>query len=267
MATLTYDPSNDPETLAAEAERDAETLEVGERMEQEQENLLAGKYKNAEDLENAYLELQKKLGSKDTPESEPEAEKANDIEEVEEEVEEADEVTATILTASKEWEESGQVSEETLAEFSNMSSQELVQAYMNLQKNAEPLGSNETAQAELSDSDVNAIENAVGGEAAYKAMTQWAGENFSQQEIAAYDQAIQSGDMNTINFALQALYYRYTDSQGFEGSTIQGRPAAAENGFRSQAEVVRAMNDPRYENDPAYRADVYGKLERSNIDF
>jgi len=37
--------------------------------------------------------------------------------------------------------------------------------------------------------------------------------------------------------------------------------------YRSQAEVVRAMSDPKYENDPAYRQDVYNKLERSNLEF
>ena len=39
------------------------------------------------------------------------------------------------------------------------------------------------------------------------------------------------------------------------------------DGFRSQAEVVQAMNDPRYDRYPAYRQDVYDKLERSNVQF
>jgi hypothetical protein len=37
--------------------------------------------------------------------------------------------------------------------------------------------------------------------------------------------------------------------------------------YRSQAEVVRAMKDSKYENDPAYRQDIYEKLERSNLNF
>ena len=73
--------------------------------------------------------------------------------------------------------------------------------------------------------------------------------------------------MNKINIALQALYYRYTDAVGVEGDMIQGKAAAPVDGFRSQQEVVRAMSDERYENDPAYRKDVYDKLERSNIQF
>ena len=43
--------------------------------------------------------------------------------------------------------------------------------------------------------------------------------------------------------------------------------STAVDGFRSQQEVVRAMADARYDNDPAYRKDVYDKLERSNIQF
>ena len=62
---LTYDPSDDPETIEAEDQRDAESLEIGEKLAEEEGKLLAGKYKDAEDLEAAYIELQKKLGSND----------------------------------------------------------------------------------------------------------------------------------------------------------------------------------------------------------
>ena len=49
---------------------------------------------------------------------------------------------------------------------------------------------------------------------------------------------------------------------------LTGKPSKAEgDNFRSQAEVVRAMSDPRYESDPAYRQDIYDKLERSNLQF
>ena len=37
--------------------------------------------------------------------------------------------------------------------------------------------------------------------------------------------------------------------------------------FRSQAEVVKAMQDSRYDRDPAYRRDIQDKLERSDIKF
>ena len=37
---LTYDPSNDPETIEAEDQRDAEALEIGEQLVEEQDKLL-----------------------------------------------------------------------------------------------------------------------------------------------------------------------------------------------------------------------------------
>jgi hypothetical protein len=52
-----------------------------------------------------------------------------------------------------------------------------------------------------------------------------------------------------------------------EGQTIQGKAATPTEVFRSQAELVKAMDDPRYENDPAYRRDVLNKLDRSDLQF
>ena len=64
------------------------------------------------------------------------------------------------------------------------------------------------------------------------------------------------------------MYYRYQDSNGYEGEMLQGKsPTRSTDVFRSQAEVVRAMSDPMYDNDPAYRQDVFDKIERSNINF
>ena len=44
------------DNLSAEEQ---DSLQVGEQMQQAQDNLLAGKYKNAEELEKGYLELHK----------------------------------------------------------------------------------------------------------------------------------------------------------------------------------------------------------------
>jgi len=69
-------------------------------------------------------------------------------------------------------------------------------------------------------------------------------------------------------FAAQALNARYQDAVGYDGEMLTGSaPRNTGDGFRSQAELVAAMSDPRYDKDPAYRADVADKLERSNINF
>ena len=275
---LTYDPSNDPETIEAEEQRDVESLEVGEKLVEEQEKLLAGKYKDAEELESAYIELQRKLGSSDGENLDDENDSQEETEDDTEEDNpfENDTTAQAIFQAANEWEDDGELTPETMEALSQMDSKDLVEAYYRIQEYAplaEERGLLDTETAEpteatgLTDSNINDIQNAVGGEQAYNQMIQWAGENFTPQEIQAYDNALEAGNMDNINLALQALYYRYTDSVGVEGDMIQGKAAAAVDGFRSQAEVVRAMGDPRYEDDPAYRQDVYNKLERSNLQF
>ena len=171
-----------------------------------------------------------------------------------------------ILQAGEEFDTNGEITEETMEALSEMDSRELVEMYTRIQNEAPPL---DTApeSVPLTSEAINSIQNAVGGEESYSQLIGWAKDNFTPQEIQAYDQALETGNMDSINFALQALYYRYNDAVGYEGEMVQGKAATTSEGFRSQAEVVRAMGDPRYENDPAYRADVYEKLERSNIQF
>ena len=63
--TLTYDAGTDTVTTSENLnEAEQESLEIGEEMQAQEENLLAGKYKNAEELEKAHVELQKKIGRK-----------------------------------------------------------------------------------------------------------------------------------------------------------------------------------------------------------
>ena len=99
-------------------------------------------------------------------------------------------------------------------------------------------------------------------------MLQWASKNFDDAEISRYDKVMESGDPDAAYFAVQSLAAKYNDGVGVEGKMLTGKPAKnAGDNFRSQAEVVRAMSDPRYEADPAYRQDIYDKLERSNLQF
>ena len=44
-------------------------------------------------------------------------------------------------------------------------------------------------------------------------------------------------------------------------------PSTSGDRFRSQQEVVAAMTDPRYDNDPAYRQEIIEKLDRSDNFF
>ena len=88
MATLTYDPSEAKEGELTEEEQNS--LEVGEKMAEQQEQMLAGKFKTAEDLEQGYIELQKKLGE---PKEEAEAEEKPEAKEEEVKEEKPEEET------------------------------------------------------------------------------------------------------------------------------------------------------------------------------
>ena len=145
-----------------------------------------------------------------------------------------------------------------------MSSQDLVNAYMEIQRDQpQP-----TQSADLSDSDVNVIKNSVGGDAEYGKIVGWASENLDQISIDAFDNIVEGGDKAAIQLALNGLKAQYENTNGYEGRMLTGKaPQNSGDVFRSQAEVVAAMNDPRYDNDPAYRQDLVEKLDRSNVDF
>lgn len=251
---LTSDNSVTSEVMESQVADEAESLAIGEEMIQAQEQRLAGKYKTTEELESAYLELQKKLGQEETSE-EPQAET-----ETETETEEYD--YSWLNDAYESIRESGELSDEIAKNISDMDSLEVFAAMV---------ASSSEGQApegrELSTDEVSSIYTSVGGEDSYNSLVDWAKDNFSETEIDAYDQMVESGNVAQINLALQALNYRYTDAMGQEGEMLQGKPAAAQAGFRSQQELIQAMNDPRYDNDPAYRSDVLEKLDRSELSF
>ena len=256
---LSYDATPDAEVMSSIESDEAESLAIGEELMAQHEGMLAGKYKDAQELEKAYMELEKKLGKGSRDESE---EEDYDEEPVEEDSWESNDLSDLLSLAGDEYSENGELSQETLDAFAQMSSQDLVKAYFEMQQNAPS-----TSGRELSNQEVNQLQNLVGGEAAYQQLTSWAAENFSEGEIEAFDSLVESGNTNAIQLALQALYYRYTDTMGVEGEMLSGKPARSQDVFRSQAELVRAMADPRYDNDPAYRQDVIEKLERSDVEF
>ena len=258
--TFTVDTTVPTETLTDNLTPDEQdSLAVGEKIVDEQEQLLAGKYKSAEELEKAYKELEAKLGDKPEqaePEPEPEPTTLSD--------------NANIITSASDeyYQNEGKLSPETLQKFSNMSSQDLVNAYLEVTKSPDWQAAPPAEIADISDAQINQVKNAAGGDAAYQNMVQWAGANLDAKSIEAFDQIINTGSLDAINFAVKGLKSQYDAANGVEGTMVQGK-AAPNRGdvFRSQAELVAAMNDRRYDNDPAYRQDIIEKLDRSDLGF
>ena len=260
--TFSYDNTPETEVLT---EEEQDSLQVGEQLEAEHEGLLAGKYKNAEDLEAAYLSLQKKLGQEETDYEESDEGYAEE-EESDEEVSDEAPAVSLINEASEEYyANDGQLSEETISRFSEMSSQDLVNAYLEIQAN-NPQAPQQSV--EMSEAQVNSVQNAAGGEANYNRVIEWAASNLPDAQINAFDSVVDSGNPAAIGIAFQGLQRQYEESNGYEGRMLQGKTASSGGDvFRSQAELVAAMGDPRYDNDPAYRADVVRKLDQSDLNF
>ena len=259
---LSYDPAGDPEVVGAMEADQAESLAIGEEMINQANARLAGKYKDAQELEKAYIELEKKLGSRDGQEEETSESEPQDQQE--ERAEYSPQIEA-ISRAAEEFNSKGELSAETLAQFEQMSSKELVQAYFEYEAGLPAMDAPQSV--ELSQGDINSIQNSVGGEAAYQQLVGWAAQNFSETEIQAFDNVVDSGNVAAINLALAGLKARYTDANGYEGNMIQGKAAAPADTFKSQAEVVRAMSDPKYDRDPGYRDEIMQKLARSELKF
>jgi hypothetical protein len=254
--TLTYNADVEQVTTSENLnESEQESLEIGEQMVAEQETLLAGKYKDTQELETAYKELEKKLGEKsdeDSEEAEPEAKPEKETE-----------VESNIL--DKLWEEKDKgFSDETLKALGEKRPGELAKMYLEFRSQA---GQQEASQT-LTESDISELKGMAGGEQEYERVIGWATSNLPQKEQDMFDSVIDRGDPQAAYFAVQALMSKYKDAVGSEGDLITGKaPSNVGSTFQSQPEVVAAMSDPRYDSDPAYRRQIMEKLERSNIEF
>ena len=247
--TLTMESNVETTTLDNLSEDEQDSLAVGEKMEEAQEQLLAGKYKSAEELEKGYLELQQKLSNKEEPEAEAETET---------------EETAEPNILDRVWDEAtsgNDFTPELTEELNKMAPQDLANLYLDYRQN------NQNAQPEsrdFSEENIKELKGIVGGEENYTNMVQWAQKSLNKQEVDMFDAVMERGDPLAAFFAVRSLAYAYNDSIGYDGNMVQGKaPRQSNDQFRSQQEVVRAMGDPRYEEDPAYRKDIMEKLKRS----
>ena len=234
-----------------------DSLLIGEDMERQQDTKLAGKYETAQELEKAYKELEGKLGEK----SEPVSEESESEIEPDEEV--SDDYEPNILDAL--WEEgtNDSLSEETFEELKNMDPVEVAKLAME-QRNR----SQAPQSRDFTDQDVDQIQGLVGGEENYNQMLGWAQGNLPSQEIELFDAVMDQGNSLAAYFAVKAMALSYQDSVGKDGQMVTGKaPKSDGDVFTSQQEMEEAMNDPKYNDDPAYRDAIMEKLKRSDINF
>ena len=279
--TIRYDTSDDPVVANEIAAKEAESLKIGEDLMNKQDKMLAGKYKSAEDLEAAYLELQKKLGkSEDTQptlEAEDESTPAPQMY--------SDDGSVNYDTANEFYgeqlgnlfkensidpfamnqyfaENNGTLSDDMYSQLSKAGlTKDIVDNYL---KGVRDEVGIEPAQPVLNEAEITEIKNLANGEAGYDALMEWAGQNLDPTAQQEYDAVLATANKSAIKFAVTALMGKYEDSQGRDSNIVTGKESATET-YRSMAEVVRDMNKPEYQNDEAFRDDVIRKLSASNL--
>ena len=259
--TLSMEPvtnTENAESVDDLSTEEKDSLLIGEDMEREQDNLLAGKYKDAQELETAYKELEKKLGEKSEPVSEEPESKTETKDEAPKDTE------PNLL--DQLWEEgsTNKLTKETFEKIKSMDPIEVAKLAMQQRSNAQKA----PQSREFTEKDVQQIHGLVGGTDNYNNMMSWANQNVAEQEINMYDAVMELGNPQAAYFAVQALALKYQDQSGRDGRMVTGKaPKQTTDQFKSQAEMVKAMEDPRYNDDPAYREAILEKLERSNINF
>ena len=259
--TLSYQEPQNVTTVDNLTAEEQDSLAVGEKLVEQQDQLLAGKYKDAQELEKAYMELQSKLGEKGNEET------ASAEEETPEEPKLS--TGASLITdAQKEnYDNGNKLSEETMAKFSEMSSADLLQAYIEINAN-NPQQAEEAQAADITEAQISDIKKSAGGDQVYANVVNWAKDNLEKSQVNAFDEVVNTGSVEAIKLAVAGLKAQYDNANGVEGRMVTGKaPVNSGDIYRSQAELVAAMNDPRYDRDPAYRQDVIEKLDRSNLEF
>ena len=157
---------------------------------------------------------------------------------------------------SDEFARTGTLSEESMKEIVDLGIPEgTVRAYI-------------AGQEALAETNLKGIMEVAGGEQEYAALVTWAQNNIPEEHVDAYNAIMENGDTATIKMAIAGLKARYEQTNGSiakNGRLLQGGTTTESGGtFRSVAEIVNAMSDPRYSKDPAYRADVERRISTSN---
>lgn len=265
-------------------QQDAAIADAEQQPADAEPQLLAGKFKTTEDLEKSYLELQKKLGQRAT---EPAAEPAAEPEAAPLTREQAvGHYGESIVAAAEEagidlgaWDKAVKAGKDTTEQRQKLAEQTGIPAQLIEQYEAafRPRGndpvlpdSSTTTNAGLTDSDVSELKQLVGGEQEFQRLSQWAKANMGQDELADYNDAVDSGNKAAVRLALRAMQARsQTNPQG-EPELIGGGRAARAEVFNSQEEALAAMrktdsNGKRlYNTDSKYKAWFEQTLARSN---
>lgn len=237
------------QTLEADPKAGKETVEEQLKEEEapERPEWLDEKFESPEEMAKAYNELQKKLSkSKETKKSEPKATQEEDT---------TTGLNSAISEATSEFAESGELSDSTFEALEKAGlPREFVESYIN-------------GQQAMSVQQAAAIQESIGGQGNYEAMSEWASEHLAEGELDAFNSIVEGGSVEAAKVAVKGLYSQFLAAGGKGPSLVQGSTAgeAGAKPFGSAAQLTEAMRDKRYSTDPAYREMIEKRLAVSTI--
>jgi len=248
-----------------------EDLQTLAKNETDDNGLILGKFKSVEDLAASYKELEGKLGSQNKEEV---ATEETTTEETTEETEfDANEYygegLAEVLTEaqidpqdiSNRFQESGEISEDDYTKLEGAGfSRQVIDTYL------DGLRGGDVDSGEIATTQIQGIKDSVGGDDSYAKMTAWAIDNLPGPDVDAFNKLTETGDAPAIKLAVQGLYSQYSNAMGVEPNLVTGKAATSgPTPYRSTAEVVAAMRDPRYGKDVSYTENVQRRLGDSDV--
>lgn len=240
------------------------------------ETLLAGKFKSTEDLEKAYLEAQKLIGSRGQQSSEPEQPVKLSREQASEHYGEF------IATAADEegidlaaWDSAVRQGQDTKELRDKLAAKtgipvQLIEQYEQSYR-PQPAAVNDTQGAGLTEADVTELKALVGGEQEFQRLSQWAANNMGADELADYNAAVDSGNKAAVRLALRAMKSRASSQESVEPELLGGGKASTAEVFESQQQAIEAMRKTNskgqrlYNVDPKYKSWYEKTLARSTF--
>jgi hypothetical protein len=262
----------DFQTLSVEGD------EVEGQQEQGEQRPLAGKFKSAEDLEKAYLELQKKLGQR--PAEPPAPSEPVEVKPLTREEAVAGYGETVVAAAEQEgidlaqWDAAVQRGEDTSEMRQKLAGalglpEALIERYEAAYRPAE----DQPEPASLSDEDAAAIRAEVGGDAKFAELSQWARANLSEAELADYNDAVNTGNPAAARAAVRWLQGRAAtaDTEPALVMASGGTANPALDVFETEEEAMEAKQvltkggKQRYLVDERYRRYIDAKFARSPI--
>jgi len=248
----------------------AEDLQTLAKNETDENGLILGKFKSVEDLAASYKELEGKLGQvteEDQPQTEEEQTETNDTEFNAEEfygdglASVLEEVGIDPQEISNRFQETGEINDDDYAKLGEAGfSKQVIDTYLN------GLRGGATSGEDIATAQIQGIKDSVGGDENYSKMVAWAIDNLPADEVKEFNSLTETANATAIKFAVQGLYSQYNNAMGVEPNLVTGRASSSgPTPYRSTAEVVTAMSDPRYGKDVTYTEDVQRRLGGSDV--